>query len=59
VSRVQVCVDLEERHYRALVAEADRRGVEVRSLVERMMQGLLDELEREERDGEQFPVIPS
>jgi len=59
MQRVRVCVDVNDSHYGALVAEAKRRGVEVQSLVEGMMQGLLDELEREEREGGETPIIPS
>jgi len=57
--QVRVCVDLSDDHYRALVAEAERRGVEVQALVERMMQGLLGELEQEEREGAETPIILS
>jgi len=59
VRRVRICVDLPEDHYRAVKGEAERRGVEVEELVQQMMQNLLQELEREENEGADTPVIPS
>jgi hypothetical protein len=46
-----VDVELSEEHYRAVASEAERRHVTVQSLVERMTQQLMNELEQEERDG--------
>jgi hypothetical protein len=55
--KVRVCVDLPENHYRAFAAEAGRRGVSVEDLVQQTVQGLLEELEREEEDGTDHPVF--
>lgn len=55
--KVRVCVDLPEEHYRAFEAEARRRGVSVEALVEQTVQGLIDELEREEREGTDHPIF--
>jgi hypothetical protein len=57
MSKVRVCVDLPEEHYRAFVAEAGRRGVSVEDLVQQTVQGLIEEMEREERDGTDHPVF--
>jgi hypothetical protein len=57
VPRVRVCVDLPEEHYRAFEAEARRRGVTVEALVEQTVQGLIEELEREESEGTDHPIF--
>ena len=55
---VRICVDLEEESYRAFAAEAKRRGVTVEILVTQTVDGLIRELEQEERDGTDHPIIP-
>jgi len=59
VTKVRVCVELEDAHYRSLASEAERRGVTVESLVERMAQQLIAELEAEERAGTDHPISTS
>jgi hypothetical protein len=56
---VRICVDLPEERFDALKGEADRRGVSVENLVERMVQGLVEEMDREEREGTDHPIIPA
>lgn len=57
--KVRICVDLAEEHYRAFEDEARRRGVTVESLVEQTVQGLVRELEREDQEGTDHPIIPA
>jgi hypothetical protein len=54
--KVRVEVELTEEHYRSFVAEAERRGVTVQSLVQQMTQELVRELEQEEREGTDHPI---
>jgi hypothetical protein len=54
--KVSVEVELTEEHYRSFVAEAERRGVTVQSLVQQMTQELVRELEQEEREGTDHPI---
>jgi len=56
---VRICVDITEDHFRAYQDEADRRGVTVEDLVQQMVQGLVEELDREEREGTDHPIIPA
>jgi hypothetical protein len=56
---VRVCVDITEDHFRAYQDEAGRRGVSVEELVQQMVQGLVEELDRDEREGTDHPIIPA
>ncbi len=56
---VRICVDITEDHFRAYQDEATRRGVSVEDLVQQMVQGLVEELDREEREGTDHPIIPA
>ena len=56
---VRVCVEIPEERYRAYQGEAERRGTTVEHLVEQVVHGLLQELDREEREGTDHPIIPS
>jgi hypothetical protein len=56
---VRVCVDITEDHFRAYQDEATRRGVTVEDLVQQMVQGLVEELDRDEREGTDHPIIPA
>jgi hypothetical protein len=58
VQKVPVTIDLDDRKYRHLQSEAERRGVTVESLVQQMVQGLLREMEQEEREGTDHIIIP-
>lgn len=59
MQKVRVCIELEDERYRSLASEANRREVTVSSLVERMVQGLLKDLEQQEREGTDHPITPS
>ena len=56
---IRVCVDITEDHFRAYQDEATRRVVSVEDLVQQMVQGLVEELDREEREGTDHPIIPA
>ncbi|MEE8192007.1 MAG: hypothetical protein V3T74_04630 [Gemmatimonadales bacterium] len=57
--KVQVRAELSDELYHAYEGEARRRGVEVETLVEQTVNCLLQELEREENEGTNFPIVPS
>jgi len=57
--KVTVDVELSEEHYRNIVNESERRKVTVESLVQEMTQALVRELEDEERDGTDHPILIS
>lgn len=57
--KVTVCVELDPGRFRAFESEARRRGVSVESLLQQTVEGMLNELEREETEGTDHPIIPS
>ncbi len=59
MSRVHICVEIGEEALRAYEAEARREGITVQSLLERMVNGLLRDMEREEEEGTDHPIIAS
>jgi hypothetical protein len=59
MKKVRVCVELTDSDYRAYEAEAKRRGVSVENLLEQTVAGLLRELEQEQREGTDHPIIPA
>jgi hypothetical protein len=59
MATVEICVEIEEEALRAYEAEARRQGITVRCLVERMVNGLLRDMEREEDAGTDHPIIAS
>lgn len=50
MSRVQVWAELSDEHYHAYELEAQRRGVSVEELVEKTVNCLLREMEREDSE---------
>ena len=56
---VRVCLEIPEDRFRAYEGEAQRRGTTVERLVEQGVHGLLEELDREEREGTDHLIIPS
>ena len=56
MTKVKITVELEDAHYRSLVVEAERAGVSVDSMVERMAQRLVRKLEEAERSGTDHPI---
>lgn len=59
MTKVQICVDVPEDHYRAYADQAARQGVSVESLVRQTLQCLLEEAEREEEEGTDHIIIPA
>lgn len=59
MSKVHICVDVTEEALRAFEAEARREGVTVQSLLEKTVNGLLRDMEREEDEGTDHPIIAS
>ena len=57
--RLRIWVDLPDEAYRSYVSEGRRTGVEVETLVQQTVDGLLRELDREEREGTDHVIIPS
>ncbi len=57
--KVRVWAELSEEAFHAYEGEARRRGVQVETLVEQTVNCLLQELEREENEGINYPIIPS
>ena len=59
MSKVHICIDLTEQAIRSFEAEARRDGITLQSLLERMVNGLLRDMEREEEEGTDHPIIAS
>ena len=55
--RVQVYIELSDVEYRHYEEEGRRHGVTVETLVHKMIQGLVQEMQREEREGTDHPII--
>ena len=58
MKKVRICLTLDDHVYQRYAAEAKQEGVSVESLVERVAARLLDDLEQEEKDGTDHPIIP-
>ncbi len=58
MTKVEIRIELAREIYVGYQREAERRGVTVESLVEQTVNGLLKELQREEEDGTDHPIIP-
>lgn len=56
--RIQVWAELSDEAYHAYVGEAQRQEVAVEELVQRTVNCLLQELERDEREDTSF-IVPS
>ena len=59
MTRVKICIELDEEVYRSYQLEATRREVSVESLVEQTVHALLAELKRERDEGTDHPIIPA
>ncbi len=59
MAQVQICIDISEESLHSFEAEAMREGVTVKSLLERMVNGLIRDMEREEDEGTNHPIIAS
>lgn len=56
--KIQVFVDLSDEVYQAYAGEAERRGVQVESLIEQTVNDLLGEFEHDIKAGTDIPIIP-
>ena len=59
MTKVQICIDVPEDHYRAYSNQAERQGVTVESLVKQTLQYLLEEADRENEEGTDHLIIPA
>lgn len=59
MSKVHICIEIPEGGLRAFEAEARRRGVTLQCLLEQTVNGLLRDMEKEEEEGTDHPIIPS
>ena len=59
MSKVKICVELDEAELRLYKAEAKRRGMKLEQLIENMVSGLMRDLKKEEKEGTDHPIIPS
>ena len=59
MTRVQICIELDEDVYKSYQLEAARREVSVESLVEQTVHALLEELKRDQDEGTDHPIIPA
>ena len=59
MTKVQICVDVPEDHYRAYEDQAERQGVTVESLVRQTLQCLLEDAERADEEGTDHIIIPA
>ena len=57
--RIRISIDLPDSDYLAYEKEGKRRGTTVEHLVEETVQQLLMELDREEAEGTDHPIITS
>ncbi len=58
MTKVEIRIELAREIYVGYQREAERRGVTVESLVEQTVNGLLRELQLEEEEGTDHPIIP-
>jgi hypothetical protein len=59
MAQVHICIELSEQAIRSYEAAARREGVTLQSLLERMVNGLLKEMEDDEEAGTDHPIIAS
>ena len=59
MAQVHICIDISQEALRSFEAEARREGVTLQSLLERMVNGLIRDMEREEEEGTDHPIIAS
>jgi hypothetical protein len=58
MTKVQICVEIDESHFKHYKIEAERRGTTVEKLIEQMVQGLIRELREDEESGTDHPITP-
>jgi hypothetical protein len=59
MSKVRICVEIPDEAFRAFQDAAAREGLAVDELLERTVNNLLKELEKERRDGFDPPIVPA
>ncbi len=59
MSRVHICIELSDQTLRSFEAEAKREGTTLQALLERMVNGLIRDMEREEEEGTDHQIIAS
>jgi hypothetical protein len=59
MSKIHICIDLTEESLRSFEAEAQREGVPLQALLEQMVNRLIRDMEREEGEGTDHPIIAS
>ncbi len=59
MSKVRICIDIPDEAFRAFQDAAEREGLAVDALLERTVNNLLRELERERHDGIDPPIVPA
>jgi hypothetical protein len=57
--KVRISVEIPDEAFRAFKDAADREGLGVEAILERTVNNLLRELERERRDGFDPPIVPA
>ena len=56
MTKVRICVELNEQHYHDLEREAKRRGVPIETLVEQSVNKLIEDFETEVEEGTDHPI---
>jgi|MudIll2142460700_1097286.scaffolds.fasta_scaffold2546126_2 hypothetical protein len=59
MTKVRICVELPDEHFRMFQAEAKRRGVPVEELIEQCVGELVREMEEDEASGTDPLIVPS
>lgn len=59
MSKVHICIELSDETLRSFEAEARREGTTLQALLERMVNGLIRDMEREEEAGTDHEIIAS
>jgi hypothetical protein len=59
MSKVRICVEIPDEAFQAFQEAAEREGLGVETLLERTVNNLLRELERDRKDGIDPPIVPA
>jgi len=59
MSKVRICIDLNEAELRAYREEAERLGISVERLVEDTVKRLIQDVKLQEDEGTDHPILPS
>lgn len=58
MTKVKICVEIDEEHFKLYKIEAKRRDTTVEELIEQMVQGLIQDLREEQESGTDHPITP-